>query len=176
MRKVLFDSSCSYAVLAPEIEPGVNSQFPSQSDECKYYTGVYLRMEFMRRWVMTGIELYMTARNLEDLNVAVEYFGNSFSAREVKAVLKWVNRFNKVTQCESVSEPIERFGWEVYNFALAYDIVFKHFVQQKTSCKRGIVEFDLGTTTRRKALSEFYERFAETDFACNLDELLNLRV
>jgi hypothetical protein len=175
---VLFDSSCVYAVLNPRLEPTLAEQIPTASKMCKYFTGPYLRMEFLRRWIKTGIEVYFRARLTGSMEETFDWFSHRFSQRENKIVLQWAVRYMKsvaaTVKTDNEKESVERFGWEVLSFAFEYDRVFRSYVQVKTGCKRGQIAFDESAPTLREALQEFYSRFNSTDYTCRLDELLNV--
>jgi len=171
--KVMFDSSCVYAVVSPSLEENLASQLPIPSNDCKYYTGPYLRMEFLRVWVITGIKIYFRARRTQDLPGTFHYFSNAFG-REPKIALHWAARYMKSVQNEDVAEPIERFGYEVVDLALTYDIIFSTSVQHKTGCTRGTVELDFGEESMKDILCKFYARFT-AEHTCKLDSVMNLQ-
>lgn len=173
MDKVLFDTSCVYAAIDPSLEPTVSSQLPTQNKTCQYYTSPYLRMEFFRRWIVTGIDIYLRTRITRDINETFHYFSHRFSHRDTKIALQWACRYMKSIQADPPTEPIERFGWEIYKFAQIYDSLFNRFIN-KTGCKRGQVSLDPDAQTRTEALKDFRQRFMLSDHNCKLESLLNL--
>lgn len=173
--KALFDTSCVYSVLNPSMEPTLAIQLPFQTKRCIFYTSQYLRMEFIRRWIITGIEIYSHARVTKDINETFQYFSHRFSSRENKIVLQWANRYIKSIKDEPPGDCVEWFGWEIYSFALKYDETFQHMVQPKTGCKRGQLEMDTESLTRLEMLRDFYERFTSCEHTCKLEELLDIK-
>jgi len=173
--KVLFDTSCVYAVLMPSFEPTLANQIPKSSNKCIYFSSQYLRMEFFRRWIITGIEIYTRARSTKDINETFQYFSHRFSQRENKNVIQWANRYIKSIADDPPGEPVERFGWEVYSFALKYDETFHRIVQPKTGCKRGQLDMETECLTLREILRDFHERFTSPEHTCKLEELLDIR-
>jgi len=173
-RKVMFDSSCVYAVVSPDLEIGLAKQLPKSSRMCKYYTGPYLRMEFLRRWVVTGILIYFRAHVTKNVAEAFQYFSNKFG-REPKIALHWAARYIKSEESDSPAEPLERFGWMVVRLAQIYDKIFHTRVQPKTGCKRGITQLDFDKETRKDILRDFYKRFMRPHHICKLESLLNLQ-
>ena len=174
LRKVMFDSSCVYGVVSPELESGLAKQLPKMGRKCRYYTGPYLRMEFLRRWIVTGIEIYFRADVRGDVASTLQYFSNKFG-REAKIALHWATRYIKSIESGDITEPIEQFGWEVVNLALIYDKIFRTYVQPKTGCTRGETPLNFETETRKDMLRNFYRRFMSPSHTCKLDSLLNLQ-
>lgn len=175
MEKALFDTSCVHSVLAPDLEPSVVEQIPCPSKSCKYFTSMYLRMEFLRRWIITGIEVYARADRTKDLPETLIWFSHRFGSRENKIVLQWSAHNTKSFQEDPTGEPVQRFGWLVLTMALLYDQIFKKFVQLKTGCKRGLLTIDPNSPTMRKALFDFYERFTSPEHTCKLGSLLKIK-
>lgn len=174
--KVLFDTSCVYAVLSHNLEPTLASQFPPQTKKCIYYTSQYLRMEFLRRWIITGIEIYLDACVRKDINETLQNFSHHFSQRENKIVIQWANRYiESIISAGPPTEPIDWFGWEVLSLALNYDEIFHHLVQPKTGCKRGEVVMDFDNPTRREVLWDFHERFTDREHKCKLEAILDIK-
>lgn len=174
IEKALFDTSCIHAVIAPDLEPSVCKQIPQPSKTCKYFTSMYLRMEFLRRWIITGIEIYARAGLTKDIAETLNWFSHRFGSRENKIVLQWSAHNTKSFQEDPTGEPVQRFGWLVIKLAFRYDQIFKKFVQPRTSCKRGLVEIDSNSPTMRKALFDFHERFSSPEHTCKLESLLNI--
>lgn len=123
LRKVMFDSSCVYGVVSPELEPSLAAQLPKMGRKCRYYTGPYLRMEFLRRWIVTGIEIYFRACVSDNVTSTLQYYSNKYG-RETKIALHWAARYMKSIESDDITEPVEQFGWEVVNLALIYDKIF----------------------------------------------------
>ena len=172
---IILDTSCIHAVLAPTLEPTLYAQIPPQSKKCKYFTGQYYRMEFLRRWIITGIEIYFRAKITSNIAETLDYFSQNFSQRENKVVIQWAAHYIASIEKYPPQEPIERFGWVVFTLANAYDIKFmNNYVPVKTGCKKGEVQIDLESPTIEKALRDFYERFIADDHKCKLDALLKV--
>ena len=174
LRKVMFDSSCVYAVVSPELEPSLAAQLPQMGSNCRYYTGPYLRMEFLRRWIVTGIEIYFRANVTGDVSSTLQYFSNKYG-REPKIALHWAARYIKSIKSNDIAESVEQFGWEVVNLALIYDKIFHTCVQSKTGCTRGEIQLDFETETRKDMLGNFYRQFKSPNHTCKLESLLNLQ-
>lgn len=174
MQKVLFDTSCVFPILAPTLEPYVYTQLPKPSYDCKYYTGHYLRMEFFRRWIITGIEIYFHARSIKSLPQTCTYFSHTFSTRDVKACLLWLSKYTESISENPTNEQVERFGWEVYKVATSYDIIFQNLVSSKTSCSKGKVTFNDKASTLTEVLREFHTIFKSDDHSCRLARLLDI--
>jgi len=174
MEKALFETSCVHAVIAPDLEPSVSEKIPRPSKSCKYLTSMYLRMEFLRRWIITGIEVYARADRTKDLPETLTWFSHRFGSRENKIVLQWSAHNTKSFQEDPTGEPVQRFGWLVLSLALYYDQIFKTFVQPRTGCKRGLLTIDLSSPTMRKALFDFHERFTSPEHTCKLESLLKI--
>ena len=169
---LLADSSCVFGLLCPDLAPDIANQVPPPSENCRYFRGTFLRKEFLQRWVLIGIEVYLTARNLHDLHKAVQHHTNRFSGRDVKIVLQWVNLFMKhARQCPS-EEIIEQFGWEVLRLAEAYDSRFPRWVPDRTGCECGRLDFPEPSPTLASRLRVFYNDFTGAEQHCRLGDLL----
>jgi hypothetical protein len=169
---LLADSSCVFGLLCPDLAPDIASQVPPESKNCVYFRGDYLRKEFLQRWVLVGIEVYLTARQLGNLSEAVQHHTNRFSGRDVKIVLQWVNIYmQRCLRCPP-EDVIEQFGWEVLRLARAYDIRFPRRVAARTGCERGQLDFDEPSLTLAARLRDFYKAFTEANHRCRLDSLL----
>lgn len=169
--KILIDTSCVLFALDRGLAPAVAKQLPLPKRAAAYYTSQYLRMEFFRRWIITGIEVYFQALLTDDFDDALAYHSQSFSPREVKVVLMWAAKFGKSLPPTSSKEKVEWFGDEVLKFARAYDILFSKSVSAKSGCKLGELSLDSHCPTRAQALQDFHERFTSQDKACNLEGL-----
>ncbi len=170
----MFDTSCVHALLAKDLEQEVYRQLPLAQDGCKFWTGLYLRMEFFRVWVISGIDIYNYAKRFNSVPKALDYLGEEFSIRYVKSVLKWAAYYIKELRNKQETEEIYHFGWLVLNFALEYDNIFQKIAQPKTNCKRGQTPFDFSMPSLDKILTEFYERFNAEDHTCKLSSLLQI--
>jgi hypothetical protein len=131
-------------------------------------------MEFLRRWIITGIEIYAHADRTKNIPETLNWFSHRFGSRENKIVIQWSAHNTKSFQEDPTGEPVQRFGWLVLSLALYYDQIFKYFVQPKTGCKRGLLIIDLISPTMRKALFDFHERFTSPEHTCKLESLLNI--
>ncbi|HUU19737.1 MAG TPA: hypothetical protein VMW72_21480 [Sedimentisphaerales bacterium] len=174
LRKVMFDSSCVYGVVSPELEQGLAKQLPKMGRKCIYYTGPYLRMEFLRVWIVTGIKIYFRAYVEGDVASTFQYFSNKFG-REAKIALHWATRYIKSRESDDITESVEQLGWEVVSLALIYDKIFRTYVQPKTGCTRGETPMNFETETRKDMLRNFYRRFMSPSHTCKIESLLNLQ-
>ncbi len=172
MEKVLFDSSCVCGVLDRKLIPGFSEQLPRPGKKYAYRTTQYLRMEFLRRWIKTGTELYFLARRLGSLEEALVTFSQRYSIREVKVVTFWAAKFISALHEAPTDEPTSKWGTTVLRLALTYDCLFGRFASVKTGCKRGEVRINQSAVTVREALQDFYERFEPEDHICRVGELL----
>jgi hypothetical protein len=179
--KVMFDTSCVYSIFAKDLEPNIYEQLPKPTNECIYTTSSYLRMEFFRRWIITGIELYSYAKIVKDIGRTFDYFSNRFSNRENKIVLKWSAGYINSIEKRRPGDGINDFGWLVYKLSLAYDNIFKKIAQPKVCCKRGEVKMFSEMTTLDKTLQDFYQRFKPSELSvgnkspCKLEGLLDFK-
>ncbi len=171
-KKIELDTSCIFDYLIPSLDPYVAKQLPSQGDKrYRGFTSRYLRMEFLRRWILIGIEIYSKASLLGTINQALNFKSESFSVREVKATLKWAAYIDGKFVSDKPEDRIHRLGWEVYILANSYDNLFK-IQGVRTKCKRGEVKIDINQETLSTTLEEFYERFSTYEAKCDLRHII----
>ncbi len=171
-RKLLIESSCALAAVRRDWEPELSNQIPPQGKTCAYYKSQYLRMEFFRLWIITGIQVYFEARNIGDITKALDRFSEGYG-RAPKTVLKWAAMYLQRILADPASEPIEQFGMQVLDLALTYDKTIAKSVSAKTGCKKGEVHIELeGHATLRELLRDFYKRFTAEDHTCKVAELV----
>ncbi|MBE3039517.1 MAG: hypothetical protein IMZ62_11980 [Chloroflexi bacterium] len=166
------DTSCVFALLCPALDPCVANEIPPPSDAAVYCKGQYLRMEFIRRWLCTAMELFFLARRLGNYHRAVQEMSNKQGARDAKAVLIWVNKYGARFPNQSSADLIREFGNEILRFARSYDKAFSITVSPYTGCKRGEVEFQHDMPTVAAMLRDFYKRFQEEDHTCRLSKIV----
>jgi hypothetical protein len=170
--KVLFDTSCVCGVLNRRLFPEFSRQLPGPGHPYGYRTTLYLRMEFLRRWIVTGIEIYHYARRRKcSISQAITWYEQKFSTREVKITLDWAARYIQSVLDDPPSEPVERWGWIVLEMARTYDMLLGKVSERVvTGCSRGRVQFNSSDMTLHEILSDFHERFGGTDHTCRLSE------
>ncbi len=169
-KKILVDTSCIYAALNRTIDPPLSDQIPTQKDS-EYWTGQYLRMEFLRRYVVTGIEVYCDARIRGSLANAIQIASHGFSSRRPRILLQWLATYVAQILANPPDEPIEQFGILVLQSAIRYDTLFNKYIPPKTRCKRGEIQLDLSLRGTHDILNDFYDRFTEDDVGCNIAPL-----
>jgi hypothetical protein len=131
-------------------------------------------MEFLRRWIITGIEIYFRACVSGDVASTLHFYSNKYG-RESKIALHWAARYIKSRESNDIAEAVEQFGWEVVNLALIYDKIFHNYVQPKTGCTRGKVTIDFNAEIRKDMLRDFYRRFMSLSHTCKLESLMNIQ-
>jgi len=174
--KALIDSSCALAVVKPGFEPDLAKQLPSPGKDCQHYSSLYLRMEFFRLWVITGIEIYFRARRVGNLAKATEQYADAFG-RLPKTCLSLQSFYLQHVLQNPPTEPIENWGWFVLSLARTYDKLLHSLLSPShTQCKKGAVRFNMefGWPTLQDLLRDFHERFMAEGFECSLDHLLGV--
>ncbi len=170
--KVLVDNSCVLAALDHDLMPFVSGQLPKKGPACEYWTTQYLRMEFFRRWIITGIELYFCARRIGSLKEALAHFSHRFG-RQPKIILMLVANCWERALKDPPEDHVEYWGWQVYSLACLYDKLFnRHVTPPVTGCRRGETRLDLDAPVVRKALQDFYDRFTAGQHDCKVRSLL----
>ena len=175
MPNVMCDTSCALAAVMPDLLFEVAEQLPLGDRQCTFLTSLYLRMEFMRRWILTGIRIYIAARRRGSLSWAISWASEEMGSREPKAVAKWAAEYDRVKSRAKLGEAerCEQFGKLVLRCARDYDLLFRMVNPSKTKCRRGQLAFDYSARSTREALRDFYQRFSAEDHACGLAELLS---
>lgn len=173
MQPILLDSSCVLSVLAPELYPDISGQIPKKTKARPYCQTDYLRNEFLGRWIITAIEIYMYARQAGQIHTAFATFADSFKPREVKAVLHWASIFVERNRVKIADDPVAQFGWELLRVARSYDKILDKRCPAVTECTRGRLEFEENPTTLDSLLCDFYTRFKEESGECHLKRGFN---
>jgi len=175
--KALVDSSAVLGVVCGELFPELASQLPRPSNDCHYWTSPYLRMEFLRRWIIDGIRLYITARQREaGIAGAIAYWSNGWGRRPT-VVGHWAAIYanRKVRSDTTPQDETEQFGRLVYTCARTYDLALGRMISTaSTGCKKGQLSFSHDWETIRDSLKDFFNRFTSDDFTCRLGQLLRL--
>lgn len=78
----LLDTSCVLAAFHPAF-PELRRQIEKHVANGVIWSTWYLRMEFYRRWILTWIETYFTAKHFGDLSQAFGWMKESYGMRYV---------------------------------------------------------------------------------------------
>lgn len=172
---ILVDTSVVMPALNREMFADMGTQLPRPGRNTLYWKSQYLRMEFLRRWILTGINIYLAARRFGRISEGAIYVSEGFG-RDAKIVAWWQSLYSaeKVQTAIDDSEEIRQFGKLVYRWARQYDLLFTKITPVKTNCKRGELQFDDSCLTTDDALTDFHERFLAPDHKCSLDKMLKL--
>ncbi len=101
------------------------------------WTSVYIRMEFVRRWIKYFFRLAFTVQHFEDLSDAIRHENQSFSIRDIKAITEviasLVEKKESLTVDATADEIIRVAIWKLRKF----DRVFQKATNNACGCQVG---------------------------------------
>ena len=135
---VMIDTSCIHALLSPKLDQPLRDQLPLDGSSLSTTTSLYLRMEFLRRWIMTGIEIDFSAKELGGLTQALGRYSDRFSSRDVKQSVKWAALYIEEMEKGIPGQGIELFAGMIHRISRVYDKAMMKggSAQPKTHCRK----------------------------------------
>lgn len=172
--KYLIETSAVRAAVGPTTTRQ-REHFEEVVDDGTLFTSVYIRMEFIRRWICTCIYAALVVAQCRSVSEALIILEQDFSSRNVKADLAVISehltRLGVLQDQQSASEELGRTAVE---WLRRFDKVFRSRITNKSNCKRGGRELDVDFNTLLSDLHRFYESFVDPVTDCEINRFLNL--
>lgn len=174
--KALVETSAVRAKVGPT-SPAHSKAFDEQTSSSVLYTSAYIRMEFIRRWICTAIEMASVISRYGNVSDALSYLEQSFSPRDVKAyiaVIAAVLESQGAISNSSASE--EEFSRTAWHWLRRFDSLFPSRIQNRSHCKRGNKSFQgKSFATLTEDLAAFYKDFSTPITDCEVARFLALQ-
>lgn len=150
--------------------------FDEASDGAVLYTSAYVRMEFIRRWICTQIDMALTVSRFGSVAEAITYLEQEFSIRTVKAVLASLAEQLDATGAMGSSEAAaEELARTAFHWIRRFDRCFPSKIQNRSHCRRGGRELNCGSfETILDDLAVFHEEFSQPISDCQVNQFLKL--
>jgi hypothetical protein len=139
------------------------------------WSSVYLRMEYIRRWVCDAIRMATILSMCTDVGDALVIIEQDFSPRKVKgaiAVLAKLLREREMMHDTRIAA--EELGSMAIRMMEKYDSVFSRRINDKTGCKIGGMKPEIDFNRLLSDLHKFYEAFNTPILDCEINDYLQL--
>ena len=174
-KKILVDTSALRPALGQSTKRH-EEQFRNATADGHLWTSVYIRMEFIRRWVCDFIRLALEVDQFDSVDEALVYLEQDFSSRAVKgtvAVVATLLRENGAIQNRGTAT--EEIGRMAVGLLRHFDHVFKARIRNKCECQIGGRELKVDFDNLLEDLRDFYEQFRTPVLDCEVNSFLQFR-
>jgi hypothetical protein len=175
-RKFLVETSAVLPAIG-QSTPKHLQAFRDQLDGGALYTSVYIRMEFVRRWICDIIRISLRVAQCSTIDHALTLLSQSFSPREVKADLvaigSWLRRIGAI-QNGNTQLAAKQLGELAVSWIDTFDDVFSSRINNVSKCKVGGRPLDVAFDSLLDSLHEFYEGFQEPVTDCEVNSFLQI--
>lgn len=173
--KYLVETSAVRGAIGSTTEPHAEHVAEILSDG-RLFTSVYIRMEFIRRWICQTIHAAIIIRQCSDAASGLGVLEQEFSSRGVKADLA---AFSEVLRnvggigndSKSVSEELAS---SAVRWLRRFDRIFSSRINNRSKCKRGGRELNVDFDSLLMDLNEFREAFMDPVSDCEVNHFLEL--
>jgi hypothetical protein len=155
--------------------PAHNAHFREQVRGGTLWSSVYIRMEFIRRWVCDTIRVAITIDQCSSVSRALIILEQDFSGRSIKGYLACMASYlNQVGSMENVRRAAEEMGSLAVRWLMRFDEVFSSRINNLCKCKIGGDRLRVDYNTLLRDLQSFYESFRTPVTDCEVNTFLEL--
>ena len=174
-RKLLVETSAVRAKVGPTTEAHEQA-FDNATVHSSLYTSTYIRMEFIRRWICSMIDMAVVVSRYGDVTSALTYLEQSFSIRDVKSYTACVAQFLKANGCLSNSDAAaEELARTAFHWMRRFGKLFPGRIQNRSRCKRGGNVLRIGSfATIIEDTARFHSSFKSPITNCEVGSFLKL--
>ncbi len=172
-KRYLIETSAVRAAIE-ETTPKHSRHFEEATRDGELSTSVYIRMEFLRRWIRYYLRIALIVDCFQNLPHALNYESESFSARDVKTLVHLLSAL-----CASGKEMSGReAAKEIVHIAVVtlckFDRRFRSRSPNSCGCRMGGKEFRPDFSNLFEEVRAFV-RASLTEDGCGIEAFLNLR-
>ncbi|TWU06242.1 hypothetical protein Pla52n_19630 [Stieleria varia] len=174
-RKILVETSAVRSLVGPTTSKH-RSLFQDRYRDSRVYSSVYIRMEYVRRWVCSMITIALAVSRHRSVPEALVYLEQDFSIREVKSYLACVAEV--LGQCGAMNDTraaAEEIGRCAFHWAERFDRLLGSQIQNRSRCMRGNNQLQITSfETLMDELAQFHIRFSTPVFDCDVNDFLKM--
>lgn len=173
--KFVLDTSVSMVAIGGST-PNHNVYFNEIVENGTLFVSVYVRMEFIRRWICTLIKNAMISDQSSSVKQALHYIEQDFSSRSVKVTLSalaeyWVNFSN----ASSAAELAEEFAHASVLLLKRFDETLTAKINNGSECQVGARPLKVDFNTLMSDLRDFYSEFTEEVLDCGVNDFVDMQ-
>lgn len=174
-KKFLVETSAVRAIVGPATDAQANT-FRECTKDGALFTSAYIRMEFIRRWICSMIEMATVVHRYDNVQQALTYLEQSFSPRAVKSHSACIQEFllhsgNLNASPSAVAEELARTA---FHWLRRFDKIFPSRIQNRARCRRGNRAMPQSFVDLVDSLNEFYVAFSNPILDCEVNGFVGL--
>lgn len=146
--------------------------FTKETAGAKLWTSTYIRMECIRRWVLSRIRVAIYIDLYNDIGEAFIRLEQRFSSRDVKADLSTLRDYVANRGPNSPRDAAEEIGRLAVHWLRRFDRVFRSRIDCASGCRLGRRPLRADYDSLLEDLSTFYHEFTEPVTDCEVNEFL----
>jgi hypothetical protein len=172
-KRYLIETSAVRAALG-ETPPQHSRHFEEETrDGGGLSTSVYIRMEFLRRWIRHYANFALQVDHFQNLSHAINYESESFHSRDLKALLHLLAHVSARERQPTGREAAKEIAHIAVTTLRKFDRRFASYTANSCGCKIGTRAFCPDFNNLFAELREFVRSWCIQD-SCKINRFLNL--
>jgi hypothetical protein len=149
--------------------------FSSQVADGALFTSLYIRKEFIRRWVCGAARLAFAIAQFGEVEAALYYLEQDFSQRDNKAVIATIAAFlRQIGPLANTAAAAEEVAGLAVRWLALFDSTFPSRTGNTCGCRIGGMILDVDFNSVLDDLNEFYRSFSNPVTNCAVNDFLQL--
>ena len=173
-KKYLVDTSVALAALG-QSTAAHNDAYRQAVIDGGEFSSVYLRKEFIRRFISDLIKLAAIISQCTSIEDGLRYYSQAFSIRDVKgAILSISLAWQDIRQADTPGKLAEELGSVAVRLLRRFDRVLKSRIADKTGCQIGGKKLTVDFDRLHESLEQFYTESWTEVFDCAVNGFLKV--
>ena len=149
----------------------------SEVQDATLWASVYIRMEFIKRFVLDSIWMALTIKQCSTMSDALHRISQDFRPRRVKACMALIaHRLAQRGEFEETDTSLiaEEMGSDAVQLLEEFDDVFRSRIPNNCHCEIGGVALEVNYDDMFFGLYEFYQKLGEPIEDCRINDYVGI--